>query len=275
MSALDREILKYTKRGFEVSQKRTLKYGKRIFLKREKGGFFWSEYECIYIYYVDGDASINHMREFLKDYNKFYNKMEFDEGDKGYFICSGSMDNKLFRDLKKSLIRDKEILSTIKVKCLRKKPITKKKVTLEEERIKERITEREIVRRRVKVEIDEKKILRAIKSISFTRAKREREYETQLYQYLQAKDYPVEHERSRRGARFDLVLGENEIAIEIKIIRNASVFDALFGQIHRYKDEFRKIFVVLIDEFRNPSVMKREIRRIEEIEPKKIKVIVK
>jgi len=155
-----------------------------------------------------------------------------------------------------------------------KKVESKKSMSLEEEHIRERITEREITRRRVKAEINEKKLLEDIKMVSFTRSEKEKGYEIQLYQWLSAKGYPVEHESMRRGARFDLVLGE-DVAIELKVIRSASIFNSLIGQIDHYKDQFRKIIVVLIDELRNPDIMKREIARVEKLDPEKIKVIQK
>jgi len=180
------------------------------------------------------------------------------------------------KDIMQFLREAKEKAVKREVKEIKAKAVvSKKKVSLEEERIRERITEREITRRRVTAEIDEKKILEAIKSIPFARSEKEKGYETQLYQWLSAKGYPVEHESLRRGARFDLVLGEDDVAVELKVVKNASVFDPLFGQIHRYKDQFRKVIVVFIDEFRNPSIMKREMARIEKLDPENIKVILK
>jgi hypothetical protein len=164
---------------------------------------------------------------------------------------------------------------TVKKEVKAKAVVSKKKLALEEEHIRERITEREITRRRVTAEINDKKLLEEIKAIPFTRSEKEKGYEIQLYQWLSAKGYPVEHESTRRGARFDLVLGEDDVAIELKVVRSASIFDSLFGQVARYKDQFRKIIVVLIDEFRNPGIMKREIARLEELDPEKIKVIQK
>jgi hypothetical protein len=176
---------------------------------------------------------------------------------------------KFLREVKERAV--KREVKEIKAKAV----VSKKKLALEEEHIRERITEREITRRRVTAEINDKKLLEEIKAIPFTRSEKEKGYEIQLYQWLSAKGYPVEHESMRRGARFDLVLGEDDVAIELKVVRSASIFDSLFGQVARYKDQFRKIIVVLIDEFRNPGIMKREIARLEELDPEKIKVIQK
>jgi len=85
MDLLEKEILKYQKKGFKVIQRRTLKHGLRAYVK--KSGFLG--FEGIYLYYVDGDCTIDGIREFLKDYSKFYNDEGFGSGDKGFLLCSG------------------------------------------------------------------------------------------------------------------------------------------------------------------------------------------
>lgn len=278
MSVLENEITKYKKKGFKPRQKRTLKYGKRVYLKKERGGIsgWLGGFDALYIYYAEGDSNTNNIREFLKDYSRFYEKHDFDTGDKGKFMCSGKMDKRLFRDLKKALVRDEDISRTISVKTLPRVVIEKRKKVIEEEKIKERITEREITRRKVTEErISFRGVLGTIKKTQFIKAKKERGYENQLYQFLRAKKYPVVHERLRTGARFDLVLGEDEVAIELKIIKSSGQFNSLYGQIARYKDYFEKVVIVLIDEMRNPSVMNSEIKRLQKIDPKNIVVITK
>lgn len=279
MSFVENEIAKYKKKGYKVKQKRTLKHGKRIFLVKKKEGFsgFLGGFYGVYLYYADGNANPKNITEFLKDYNRFYDREDFDTEDKGIFMCSGKIDKELFRDLSKALIRDREIASTIRIKSVPAKvTIKKRKKVIEEERIKERITEREITRRKVTVgHISLRGVLKAIRNISFIPSKREKGYEKQLYQWLRAKKYSVVHESLRRGARFDLVLGDDEIAVELKIIRSSGDFRPLIGQIMQYRDQFRKIIIVLIDLFRNPSIMKKEIKRIKEIAPKDIEIIIK
>jgi len=119
MDVLDKEILKYERKGFEVVQKRKLKHGLRVFLKREAKGFLASGFDGVYLYYVDGSASDDSIRECLKDYVKFYEDEEFGEGDKGFLLCS-SIDEKVFRDLKKVKIEDDEIRNSIKPLVLKR-----------------------------------------------------------------------------------------------------------------------------------------------------------
>lgn len=273
MSALENEIKKFKKRGFEVRKKRTKKHGKVMLLAKKTGGIlggFIGGYAGRYIYYVDGDSNTKNIREFLKGYSNFYIRNDWDTSDKGIFMCSGKIDKGLFRDLKRALVRDKDISGTISTKTVPRVTIKKRKKVIEEERI----TEREITRRKVTVKrISLRGVSQTIKKTQFIKAKKERGYENQLYQWLRAKKYPVVHERLRTGARFDLVVGEDEIAVELKIIKSTSQFNSLFGQIARYKDYFDKIIIVLIDEMRNPSIMNGEIRRLQKIDPKNIVVI--
>jgi hypothetical protein len=97
MNPLENEILKYEKKGFKKEQKKTLKYGTRIYLLK-KGGFFGND-KGVFIYYIDGDAPDDSVREYFKDLVKFYEDRSF-EYDKSFFIVSGSLDEKLFKDLR-------------------------------------------------------------------------------------------------------------------------------------------------------------------------------
>jgi predicted nucleotide-binding protein len=114
MNPLEAEILKYEKKGFDAVQKRTLKFGKRIFLKKEIEGFLSSGFEGIYIYYHEGDSTPESIRDCLKDYVRFFEDEEFGEGDKGFYMVSGSADEKLFKDLKKIVIEDNDVRNSIK-----------------------------------------------------------------------------------------------------------------------------------------------------------------
>jgi predicted nucleotide-binding protein len=118
MDLLENEILKYEVKGFEIVQRRKLKHGLRVFLKKEGEGW-GSGFEGIYLYYVDGSASPDSIRECFKDYVEFYQDEDFGEGDKGFFLCS-SIDEKLFRDLKKVKIEDEQIRYSIKPLVLKR-----------------------------------------------------------------------------------------------------------------------------------------------------------
>lgn len=118
MDLLEEEILKYERKGFEIVHRRKLKHGRRIFLKKEGKGW-GSGFEGIYLYYVDRSATPDSIRECLKDYVQFYEDEEFGEGDKGFFLCS-SIDEKLFRDLKKVRIEDEQIRHSLKSLVLKR-----------------------------------------------------------------------------------------------------------------------------------------------------------
>ena len=117
--ALDDELEEYRKEGFEVRQRRTLKHGERVYLEKARADSSGAYYG-LYMYYAEGDCNASNIREFLKDYREFHAYAKFDEHDKGFFICSRSIDEKLFRDLKNALVEDDDILDTIKTKALSK-----------------------------------------------------------------------------------------------------------------------------------------------------------
>jgi hypothetical protein len=261
MDSLENEILKYKKKGFKVAQRRTLKHGLRVYMKREHEGFLFTHFEGIYLYYVDGECSYDSLRECFKDYQRFYEDNEFDEGDKGFYLCSGSLDEKLYKDIRKDLIEDDSIRNSIKPMSLGKEVITKPEREIEPEKHIRKVEHTNL-----------EKIVDAIKSIELVPQPKEKAYEAQLYTALRAKGFDVDYESQRRGYRFDLVIGD--IAVELKVVKNTSIFNSLYGQVSRYCDQFSKIIIVLIDEFRNPSVMKQEIARLKKISPN-IEVIVK
>jgi hypothetical protein len=271
MDSLENEILKYKKKGFKVAQRRTLKHGLRVYIQREHEGFLFTHFEGIYLYYIDGDCSYDSLRECFKDYQRFYEDKEFDEGDKGFYLCSGSIDEKMFKDLRRDLIEDDDIRNSIKPMSLGRETVTKHQE--HRETVTTREEERKVKKPLGKTEhVNFDGVADAIESIDLVPQPKERAYEAQLYTALKAKGFDVDYESQRRGARFDLVIGD--IAVELKVVKNTSIFDSLYGQVARYCDQFSKIIIVLIDQFRNPSVMDKEIERLKKISPN-IEVIIK
>ena len=248
MGSLESELAKYKKKGFEVNQKRTLKHGKRIYLFKEKDGVsgWLGGADGIYIFYVEGDSNTDNIRQFLKDYQEFYEKQEFDVSDKGYFICSGKINKGLFKDLKNALIEDEDIRSTIRVKSFPKAgSVTgRKRRIIEEEQIKEKITEREITRRKVTEErISVKSLLRRINTFEApTRPKKEKQLENMLVSYLQA-FYDVRTQLTYERARIDAKIGNT--GIEIKYQPSSGDFDRLYGQLEKYLKNLDEVIIVI------------------------------
>jgi hypothetical protein len=144
-----------------------------------------------------------------------------------------------------------------------------------EEAVTERIIERKIVRRRAVLPAGDNTLLRALKSAPLARAKRETDYEYQLHDWLAQKGIPVKHGKSERRGRFDLVLGEKDVAVELKKVKSPRAFNRLAGRLYRLKDGYRKVFVVLVDELRDPKTMREEANRIEAMDPEKIQVVIR
>lgn len=115
LTPIEKIILKYEKKGFKVTQKRKLKYGTRIYLEKENEGFLFTSYNGIYLYHVTGICSADSLRECFRDYAKFYERYDFDEGDKAFFVCSADVNAKIFRDIRKAVIDDADIRNSIRL----------------------------------------------------------------------------------------------------------------------------------------------------------------
>jgi len=229
MDALEKEILKYEQRGFKLVQKRTLKYGTRVFLKREAEGFLASGFDGVYVYYVDGVSTTDSLRECFKDYVKFYVDNDFGNGDKGLFLCSGSCDENLFKDLRKAMIDDNGIRNSIKLLSLD---------GTEDKEVEEKQPKREV--REATVESGE--ILSRIKKFTIHKIpKNEKDLDSMLVSYLSA-FYPDIHTRDTYqnvDAQID------DIGIEIKYQPPSGEFDRLYGQVEKYLKHLEKVIVVI------------------------------
>jgi hypothetical protein len=155
------------------------------------------------------------------------------------------------------------------------KAAPQRKAEIVEEAVRERIIEREIVRRRTVLPAGDTTLLKALKTAPLARAKRETDYEHQLRGWLAQKGIPVKHGKSEGQGRFDLVLGEKDVAVELKKVKSPRAFNRLAGRLYRLKDGYRKVYVVLVDELRDPKTMREEADRIEALDPDKIKVVIR
>lgn len=149
------------------------------------------------------------------------------------------------------------------------------KARMIQEEIRERIIEREIIRRQISIGISDEKLLKELRYAPLVSAKKETDYESQLSEWLSKRGIPIERAKPRKRDKFDLVLGKNDVAVELKKVRTVRAFDRLVGLIYRNKDRYRKIFVVLVDELQDPKTIRKEAERIKKMDPEKIKVIVK
>ena len=232
MNPLEKEILKYEKRGFKIIQKRTLKHGLRVFLKKKFGILAGGGFLGVYIYYVDGECTTDSLRECFKDYVKFYEVEEFGKGDKGFYMCSGSLDEKLFKDLRKAMISDEEIRNNIKTISLGRET-TERTANRERPKLKSEKTTREIG-----------EIITTIKKFAIHRMpKNERELDSMLVHYLSAPYPNISTKVAYQNTKIDAQI-EN-VGIEIKYQPSSSEFDRLYGQIDKYLKYLEKIIVVI------------------------------
>ncbi len=229
MNSLEKEILRYEKKEFKVQQKRTLRYGSRTFLKKS-GGFFGSD-SCVYIYYVDGKATTDSFREFFKDYLKFYNDNDFESSDRGLFLCSGSCDEKLFKDFRKAMIKEDGVRNSIKLVGLGE--------TIEKE-VEEKQPRREVK----EATAESSEILNRIKRFTIhKKPKTEKDLDSMLVHYLSAFYPDIQTQLAYQNARIDAQIGST--GIEIKFQPSAGEFDRLYGQTEKYLKSLEKVIVVI------------------------------
>jgi predicted nucleotide-binding protein len=113
MSLLKNEIGKYEKKGFEVSQRRKLKYGSRAFLNKKRKGILAGS-DHVYLYFAEGNCTVDSLHECFRDYVKIYEQEGFSEEDRGFFICSGTFEEKLFRRIRKLSIENENVRNSIR-----------------------------------------------------------------------------------------------------------------------------------------------------------------
>jgi nitrate/TMAO reductase-like tetraheme cytochrome c subunit len=113
LNPLEKEVLKYQKKGFEKEQQMTLKFGIRVLLKKPKKALITWAYKHVYMYYVDGNASVENIHEGLKDYLKYYKGEELEE-TKGFLIIKGNDDEKLFKTLRAEIIKKEDVRKNLK-----------------------------------------------------------------------------------------------------------------------------------------------------------------
>jgi hypothetical protein len=237
MDLLEKEILKYEKNNFKAVQRRTLKHGSKIVLKQKRFGGLASE--SVYLYYIDGDCTVDSLREVFKDYVKFYEESvsgRIGESGKGYLLCSGSVDDKLFKDVRKALIRSEDARNSIKLVSS-----AKKEETVLAESLK-RTEERQVTKGKVSSEL--KAIMEKIKGFHPPRVpKKEKDLDNMLISYLSASFSNIRTQMAYEKAKIDAQIGR--IGIEIKYQPNASELNRLYGQIDAYCKHFDQVVVVI------------------------------
>jgi len=152
--------------------------------------------------------------------------------------------------------------------------IARRRGGLIEEVVKERITERHIVRRMVLLEASDREIFKTLEAFSPKVSNKEREYEEQLSELFKKRGLIPEEKEKKRGG-FDFVFDRNRTAVELKAVRNQRALNRLADKISKYMDRYEKIFGVIIDETNNPERTRRNIEKIEKMKPEKVKILVK
>jgi len=201
------------------------------------------------------------LRECLRDYERFYENQEFDEGDKGFYLCSGSLGEKLFKDLRKDLIEDYDIRNSIKAMSLGKETVLRpeENVAIPEEETREVKEQPRTEKKEANDEVND--ILNKIKTLTIHRMPNtEKDLDNMVVSYLSAFFPEIQTQVAYQNARIDAQIGN--VGIEIKFQPDASEFDRLYGQTEKYLDSLEKVIVVIGYE-RSSELTENFVKRVE------------
>jgi hypothetical protein len=272
---LDSLIGKYSQNGFNLDYRKPRNYGTAYILKKGKHGLLRIPSEEVLIFHVNGDLTLPVLKECLAEYNNYYLKYGGMVGKgnvHGIVAVSGSANNRDFEIMRTTLITDKRVFDTLSLELLEKPSGVISAIMTSAIPSSVSVAERNVGGATPTKYED---VLSTIASIGFLHETQEQGYERQLWQALSSKFRDVEYDESWKDTGFEIVIGKNEVGVKLRIIWDAAIFDQLFSQVHRWKDDVSKIVVVLIDELRNPSTVKKEIERLRSIDPAKVSVVIK
>jgi len=117
-----------------------------------------------------------------------------------------------------------------------------------------------------------KKLISDIKSINMQEVRNEEDFEKQIYQWLNAKEYAISRQVVvENQRRIDLIIN-NKIALELKIADRAKNIQDLIGQVTIYKKYYKSILVVILDAGKVQN-LSEYIEHIQNVDPENIAVV--
>jgi hypothetical protein len=117
-----------------------------------------------------------------------------------------------------------------------------------------------------------KSLTNVIQEINLQEVRNEEDFEKQLFQRLDAKDFKVERQyKLGSGKKIDLIVN-NCIGIELKVADRSKNIQDLIGQIIIYKKYLKKIIICILD-YGNVSDMEEYIQHLQNIDSENIYVL--
>jgi len=142
-----------------------------------------------------------------------------------------------------------------------------------EETVKEKVTERRIVRRVILYEAIEREISKALEEFSPRASEKESGYERQLSELF--RKMGITPDEKRRRGDFNFIFSRYGIAVELKPVRDAGALSRLAEKISKHMDQYERVFAVVVDESGKPEKTRRGIEKLGKIDPEKIRVLIK
>jgi hypothetical protein len=140
--------------------------------------------------------------------------------------------------------------------------------------VKEKVTERQIVRRIILYEAIDREISKALEEFSPRASERASEYERQLLEFLRKRGIMPDEQKKRRGG-VDFVFGTYRVAVDLKAVRDGRAISRLADKLSRQMDQYDRVFAVVVDETGKPEKTRRGVEELEEMNREKLKVILK
>lgn len=256
--AFEKLMEDYKNQGFEAQRRRTTKLAKWALLtKRRKWTF---GHDVVYLYFVEGDITLEHMNDFLKRYSKIHDENNFDDRDKAFLVYTGKLNRTEFRTLAKNIL-SKEQYNRMKLKKL--KVIITKEVSTKKAK-KKRVKKEEIIERRANIEeISVNSIIKEIRkwkkfAPKVTGKGKEKKMTLAMTGYLSSSFTNIILEQKLGKSKVDAVIGK--VGIEAKYRPDQNEINRLFGQVDDYIQYLDHLVVVFFDT--NQSVINNFNRKI-------------
>jgi len=240
-------LREYRTKGFEKKKQRTTKLAKWAYFVKDREGLLSFGFDAVYLYFVEGNVSLEHMNDFLRRYEQIYDDEGFDGKDTAIFAYSGNFNTREFRSLAKKVLTNdqykrmelKKISLTNNIRKYKKlSPARPVKIPLKPDVKKEEI---------IIPFINEftNMVLIVNKWTPSKKHRYEEGYQMDLKSYLEYK-HGCHVRLEALESKTDLLVNNN-FPIEIKKNPNKSEYDRLVGQILRYYKAKENAIAVICD----------------------------
>lgn len=230
--------------GFKFSKKTSKKYTD-WFAKKKK--LISSDFRFFRIFESEPDD--RDLQKFVNDSKRIYEREDPSE----IFLIAPKCDNYALRKfIEKTGFFTKHDLNKL---ITFKRSTDKISREIRRKVIEEEMKKPEVIKKFLKPTEDFKvfkKVCKYAKTFEITKLMKSKEIniEQNFWTYLKAKfgkREEIVYEKPKGTGRLDIYLPKRKIGVELKLIKGRADLDRLFGQIHRYKDDYNFMCVILVN----------------------------